>query len=242
MPTNIRDLPLELRNRIYDELWKHTPHLNFRYSSKYGYITAEYFRHGDMSSGLPSWLTASKQVLTEASEQFRVRGKWSVIFGSASSMRCPSILLQNGACNLAVCLTSFMERVPRHPDGTLTPSPQDCTKFAALMKDIAATRTLRELTINATAHFYLDNGNPGFDLSGLHASALKDLRPHLKKLIFDIELCCDDLNDRLKSSLITAIKSVGDEVFGDRGLLRVETRSQPDAVAPGHCHWIFTRT
>ncbi|KAH7072863.1 hypothetical protein BKA63DRAFT_515879 [Paraphoma chrysanthemicola] len=177
MSTNMLDLPLELRNCIYHELWKHTPHLDFMGSSKYGYITAEYSHHGDMSPGLPSWLTASKQVLAEASEQFRTRGKWTVIFGSASSMRCPSILLQNGAYSLTVCLTGFKELVPMHPGGTLTPSPHICTTFAALIKDIAATRTLRELTINATAHLYLDDGNPGFDLSGLHASALKSSSP-----------------------------------------------------------------
>lgn len=240
MPINILDLPLELRNYIYHELWKHTPCLRIMESSKYGHITAEYSISVGAYYNVPSWLIACKQILAEASEQFRSRGRWAIDFDRNPSTRCPSILSPVEARSISVYFSTLQQRGTTQAGGTIVPSPRDSAMFTTLVEDIAATRTIRVLTINATAHFWPDTKILGFAIPGLRTNALKVL--NLEKLIFDIEFCCSDLGDDIKSSFVAGIKVLGDRIFGTGGFFGIETRlGEPNDEGDGGSYWTFTR-
>jgi hypothetical protein len=73
-------LPQELRDLVYDEVWKDTPHIKAPYldfgagtTVRYDHLLVEN-RHLE---GLPTWLLTSKQMCEEGLAQFRLKAQWS---------------------------------------------------------------------------------------------------------------------------------------------------------------------
>jgi hypothetical protein len=74
------ELPRELRNVVYDEVWKDTPHIKAPHLD-FGIGTTVRYDHligGDQHlEGLPTWLLTSKQMFEEGLVQFRLKAQWS---------------------------------------------------------------------------------------------------------------------------------------------------------------------
>lgn len=74
------DLPRELRDLVYDEAWKDTPHIKAPYLDFGAGTTVRYDRLLEKNQhleGLPTWLLTSKQMCEEGLAQFRLKAQWS---------------------------------------------------------------------------------------------------------------------------------------------------------------------
>jgi hypothetical protein len=252
MPTNLLDLPLELRNHVYHELWKHTPRLNVVETSKYGSVFAKR-THDDIiisnrnAVSLPQWLFACKKILSEALEEFKLKGEWIIWFNCYDTARKPSIFSPIEArylhVNFAFLVACYERSKPRQiiitRSGTLQPEPRDRIKFTGLISDIAASHAVQELTIHFNAHIDFDHVCLCVDLSGLNMDALEGTA--IEKLTFEIGLCCyDDLGGDLITSLTDFVKRIGEKTLGKGALLSVEMR--PREVRCGVSYLCLTLT
>ena len=74
------DLPRELRDLVYDEVWKNTPHIKAPYLDFGAGTTVRYdhlLEENHHLEGLPTWLLTSKQMCEEGLAQFRLKAQWS---------------------------------------------------------------------------------------------------------------------------------------------------------------------
>ncbi|KAF2790725.1 hypothetical protein K505DRAFT_327376 [Melanomma pulvis-pyrius CBS 109.77] len=101
-------LPRELRDYIYDELWKDTPCLQSRRSGSttvavYKVKGAESFDR--RAQDLPIWLLTSKLILEEAMEQFHRCSEWSTragVYGQSGLFMPRSLLIPTTASMLSL--------------------------------------------------------------------------------------------------------------------------------------------
>jgi hypothetical protein len=96
MPTTLFDLPQEIRDQIYRELWAATPHLAI---SKVGgiYLTVNYGKPlprnwgkedgRSTTSKLPQWLLTNRAIMVEACAEFTRHGTANVQFSDQLSKR-----------------------------------------------------------------------------------------------------------------------------------------------------------
>ena len=81
MPITFLDLPRELRNLIYQDLWLHTPNIFFKNGlteqihASYACVPDDYCYRVAFER-LPVWLPTCKQVFNEAIEEFTRKATW----------------------------------------------------------------------------------------------------------------------------------------------------------------------
>ncbi|KAF2250813.1 hypothetical protein BU26DRAFT_562779 [Trematosphaeria pertusa] len=72
-------LPRELRDQVYHEVWTTTPHLRQRYLRKFYSVTYGHRKPSAQPVNTAAWLLASKQILLEGLAQFHRQSVWHFV-------------------------------------------------------------------------------------------------------------------------------------------------------------------
>ncbi|KAF2645657.1 hypothetical protein P280DRAFT_503754 [Massarina eburnea CBS 473.64] len=107
-PFRFFELPMELRDMVYEEIWMSTPPIQlcpkpFSHSEDSQYLkhhrTSRNFR-GSMQQGLPKWLLTNKQILHEGLEKLCFDGRWGISL--ATKQPLPPLLRSHFPRRLAI--------------------------------------------------------------------------------------------------------------------------------------------
>lgn len=71
------DLPREIRDIVYHELWKATPGVRVPYEQNHLHLSYGDYGWWEKHDGLPAWLFANKAIMKEGIQQLLLKASWS---------------------------------------------------------------------------------------------------------------------------------------------------------------------
>jgi hypothetical protein len=225
-PTNFFDLPRELRDQVYYELWecilciKIHPNIDSNAPNNcddWAIISACHTvaarragRHGK-TDGMPLWLLTCKQVLTEAIEEFRFKGVWVVDARTSPDLAGIRSLLSPGEAQRLEFITDepLNESWLSLSGSSYNPSSEDLNYLTFALQCIEKTGNAKELSIHCLICVDFDGVDVGseLDLAGIDGDALGNCR--LTKLTFVLDHCCYNPNAAIKESFSGEVRKLG---------------------------------
>jgi hypothetical protein len=226
MPTNFFDLPRELRDQTYYELWECTPCIKIypniqsnapNNCNDWDIISAchtanarQAGTHGE-TDGMPLWLLTCKQVLTEAIEEFKFKGVWVVDARTSLDLAGIRSLLSPGEAQRLEFIADerLNESWLSESESSYEPTSEDLNSLAHVLQFIEGTGNTKELSIQCMICRDFDDVDVGvkLDLARIDGAALANCR--LTKLIFILDHCCDEPSAAIKDSFAGEVRKLG---------------------------------
>ncbi|KAH5438126.1 hypothetical protein HBI60_053360 [Parastagonospora nodorum] len=216
MVTTFFDLPLELRNMVYHELWECTPRIAIQNeglnNTVYAHHTSACCDIGKPSR-MPLWLLTSKQMLKEAVGEFQLNARWNIALDEEDTFTYePHILSLLEARYLRVIF--FPHAVMFAGDG-LPPASGilfpggACKTLYALVTQLAARQDIRELTFKMYLGSYSESDTPDVDISDLALDVLSGGKLN-KFTVIITECCAGSMGPAQKSSCEAKFAKLGE--------------------------------
>ena len=245
MATTFFDLPLELRNMVYHELWECTPWIEVAdkglENPMYAYHTSACYDMEEQSR-MPLWLLTNKQMLNEAVDEFQLTARWNVPLDQEDSFTYePHVLSPLDARYLRVVFfphaAMFAGEGPSLSSGILFPTDV-CSSLYTLVAQLAAHEAIRELTIQVFLCSDSESDTPDVDISDLALDVLSGAKLN-KFTVILTECCSDPIDPSQKSSYETKIAKLGKTFMGSS--TRITTKDLATKTVPREIRFTIER-
>jgi hypothetical protein len=223
MPTNFFNLPRELRDQVYYELWECTPCIKIAGSCDWSRVCACYTVKARKADGMPLWLLTCKQVLTEATEEFKIKGIWVIDADMTPELASIQSLPSRGEVQRLEFITEDVVYRSRHSafgsESALATThyvlgPGDLSYLASALNFFEKSGNMREFSIQCC--ICSDEGEDDdvleVDLSGINGARLVNI--HLKTFYVIVHQCWLELSEALKESCFNEVKKLGISAVG----------------------------